>query len=220
MTNITKKVWEKIDTDPVLKRSMRREVINKRALADYLIKQRGVDASLNAVISAIRRYEENISKESIAAEAEKIVIGASISSKNSITGITLEKDEEVESLLPKLFYIIESGKNQVLRIIQANQHVKIFIDDHNRDEVKQLFSENKIVKVEEELAEVTLDLDPEAWKISGVISLLTTELSLHKVNIMGIMSCIPEIIIFFHEEDLMDAYNILYGVCKKKDDKQ
>ena len=56
MTNITFKVWDMINNDPSIKRGLARGITNQRALAKYLLEKKEIDASLDAVITAIRRY--------------------------------------------------------------------------------------------------------------------------------------------------------------------
>ncbi len=73
----------------------------------------------------------------------------------------------------------------------------------------------KIKKIDQGLAEVTIHLDERTWSTPGVVAVLTSELSMNNINIIEVMSCIPEIIIFFKEKDLMKAYNVLYDLCEK-----
>ena len=60
MANIVHEVWKILDNNPSIRREMRRGLINMSALAKYIIHRKGVDATLDAVISAIRRYKLDI----------------------------------------------------------------------------------------------------------------------------------------------------------------
>lgn len=214
--NVTKEIWKYLNSDPIIKRGIARGIINKRALALYLIKEQKLKVNINAVISAIRRFEDDNPLVSYFKKSLDVISNSTMSSKNGIVSLSLEKDVETERILPKLFNIIEIGKHQVLRIIQADESVKIIIDKKNLKKAQKIIPENKIIKIDSELAEVTIHLDSRVWATPGIASVLTSELSMNNVNIVEIMSCIPEIIIFFKEKDLMQAYNILYSFSKEK----
>lgn len=216
MTNITQEVWKIINTDASIRRDLSRGIINMRALANYISKKANIKAPTNAIISAIRRYEEENPIRDTFNKALDVIANSTMSSKSGIVSISLEKDEETERALPKLFSLIEVGKNQVMRIIQADESIKVIIDKKNIKKTKKIIPEHKIKKINEDLAEVTIHLDERSWSTPGIAALITSELSIHNINISEMMSCIPEIIIFFKEKDLMKAYNVLYGLCKKE----
>lgn len=212
MNNITKAVWKFIDLDPTIRIGLSRGVINKRALASYIIRKSKMSGNVSAVLSAIRRYEEQSPIKDAFDKAIDLIKTTTMSSKNGIVSLTLERSEDVETKLPKLFSVIDVEKHHVLRLIHADESLKLIIDKKNLARVKKLFPENKIQKIEENLAEVTIHMDERSWITPGVASILTSELFAHGINIQEIMSCIPEIILFFKEKDLMNAYNVLYNI--------
>lgn len=211
MDNITKNITRIIDNDPILRKGLNMNIINKRALALYIMKTYKMEYPINGIISAIRRYETNIEKD-ILKDALEVIKNSTMTSKNGISSITLVKDEISERSLPKLFSVIEVDKHQQLRLIQADESIKIIIDKKNLEKVKKILPEKNILKIDENIAEITIHLDKKAWHTPGITSIITTELSLNNINIVEIMSCIPEIIIFFKEKDLMSAYSVLYKI--------
>ena len=57
MTNIQNEVTNFIEQDVSIRRGLTRGIINTRALAKYIHKNLMLSSSIDAVISAIRRYE-------------------------------------------------------------------------------------------------------------------------------------------------------------------
>ena len=57
MTNITHTVWKLLDNHPSIRRCMSQGLINNTALAKYIIKEKKIDGTLDAISSAIRRYK-------------------------------------------------------------------------------------------------------------------------------------------------------------------
>ena len=73
MTSVAKQVWKAIEEDIVIRRSMEKKIVNIRALAVYIIKEHKLPATIDAVITAIRRYKEDGPLEKKYEEAKKII---------------------------------------------------------------------------------------------------------------------------------------------------
>jgi len=93
-------------------------------LTKSIIKERKIDASLDAVISAIRRYEPDC-YDKIFENARKVICRTTaLSTRSPLANIALTKDAEVQKLLPKLFSMIHYKQGDVLRIIHADEAIK------------------------------------------------------------------------------------------------
>ena len=123
MTNITHYVWKMLDNSPSIRRCMSQGLINTTALAKYIIKEKKIDGTLDAVSSAIRRYKFDRYDE-IFDTANKIVSFGELSSRSKLANIAVIKDAEIQELLPKIFSIIQYNRGDVLRIIQADEAIK------------------------------------------------------------------------------------------------
>ena len=216
MTNIVHIVWKMLDSSPSIRRCMSNGLINTTALARYLIEKKKVNGTLDAVSSAIRRYELDRYDE-IFSTANEIVSLGSISTKSKLANISLMKDTEVEEILPKLFSIIQFHRGDVLRIIQADEAIKILVNEKNLETVENLFPKKKIIKIDRNLAEINMHLHPEAVNTPGIIAVVSNELAINDVNVMETMSCVPEMLWFVNERDVLKAYNVLYQLCQPKE---
>lgn len=213
MKNIVKEVWKTLDNSPIIRRAMSYGLINTRALAIYLINERKIDAPINAVISAIRRYQLD-HHDDIFKTAQEVISQTIISIKSRLANVALIKDAEIQGLLPKLFSIIQYNRGDVLRIIQADESIKILVDEKNLKKVKELFPEDKIIKVDENLAEINMHLHPEAVNTPGIITIASTELALNGINVIETMSCVPEMLWFVKEKDIIKAHQVLHQLCQ------
>lgn len=209
MTKLVELVWEALDDSPCIRKDMSRGLMNTRALARYIIKERKIDATLDAVISAIRRYELG-SCDRIFEDAHRMMAQiVAISTKSPLTNISLIRDTEIQKLLPQLFSVIHYNQGAVLRIIQTDDSIKIPLDEKNLEEVKKLFPESKIIKIDRNLAEINVHMHPDAKYAPGVIAITSNELAINRINILEAMSCISELLWFVEEKDLLRACNIL-----------
>lgn len=212
MSNVTEEVWRVLDNSPCLRRDLSRGLINTRALGKYIIKEQKIDATIDAVLSAIRRYKtENYID--IFHKSSKILTQATISTKSRLANVALIKDAEVQNLLPKLFSMIHYNRGDVLRIIQADESMKILTDEKNLEKIQKLFPEKKIIKIDKNLGEINMHLHPEAVNTPGIAGIITNELALNGINIMEIISCVPEMLFFVNEKDILSSHQVLYRLC-------
>ncbi|KYK21533.1 hypothetical protein AYK24_08965 [Thermoplasmatales archaeon SG8-52-4] len=214
MTNIMHEVWKFLDNSPSIQREMSRGLINHSALARYIIEEKKVGANIDAVISAIRRYKVDHYEE-LFNTANSIICQSAISTKSKLANISIIKDTETQKMLPRLFDVINYNRGDVLRIIQADESIKILVNEKNLEKIKLLFSKDKVIKIDENLGEINMHLHPEAVNTPGIIAVVSNELAMNGINVMETISCVPELLWFVKEEDLLSAYNVFYQLCKR-----
>jgi predicted regulator of amino acid metabolism with ACT domain len=212
MTNITNQVWKTLDNSPCIRRCISKGLINTTALAKYIIKEKKSYGTLDAVNSAIRRYKFDRYDE-IFDTANEIVSFGELSTKSKLANIAVIKDAEIQELLPKIFSIIQYNRGDVLRIIQADEAIKILVNEKNLEKVKNLFPKKKIIKIDRNLAEINMHLHPEAVKTPGIIAVISNELAMNSINVMETMSCVPEMLWFVKEKDVLKAHNVMFQLC-------
>ncbi len=206
MTNISREVQRILDHDTAIRRDLSRGLINKRALAMHIQKQLQLRESVDAIISAIRRQEAEIKEEEHFSKARSLIKHAKISTRTEVAIIALVKDVEVHQALPKLFSLIHYDRGEVIRIIQAEESIKIIVDEKNVAKVVEMFQKSKILKIEHKLAELNMRLTEVSAKIPGVLAILDTELANNSINIVETCSCVPEVLWFFDQKDLLKAH--------------
>jgi aspartokinase len=212
MTNIVHEVWKILDTSPSIQKDMSLGLINHSALARYIIEEKNIEANLDAVLSAIRRYEIDPNKDLINT-ANNIICHSAVSTKSKLANINIIKDTTTQKLLPKLFDLINYNRGDVLRIIQAEESIKILVDEKNLEKVSKMFPEDRIINIDENLGEINIHLHPEAVNTPGIIAVISNELLMNGINVMETMSCVPELLWFVRENDLVKAYNVFYQLC-------
>ena len=216
MKNTVGEVWKFLDNNPCIKRDLSKGLINSRALAKYIVRTQNMDATLDAVISAIRRYDSG-KKDDIFLNARKLVSQTiSLSTRSGLTEISLIKDEDVQRAIPSLFDVIEYSRGEVLRIIQATESIKLIVDEKNFENVISVFPKNKIINIDKNIAEINMHMAPKMIVTYGILAVISNELAINSVNILEVMTCLPEMLLFVKEEDILKAYQILYELCHLK----
>ena len=64
------------------------------------------------------------------------------------------------------------------------------------------------------LCEINMHLHPEAVNTPGIITTASTELAMNGINVMETMSCVPEMLWFVKEKDIVKAHQILHQLCQ------
>jgi len=201
MTSTAKEVAKEIEDDVIVRRALEKGIVSMNSLAVYLIKKKNIHASLDAVVSAIRRYRQ-----------EDIRI------TTNIVEIAVEKNEEAQRILQKAFAMVSVDKGEILLIIQGEKSIKFIINAKNKEKILQLFSRKSIMSIEDNLAEINIHLTDDAVKTPGIIATLSTEFMVHDINVYESMSCVPEMLFFVKQKDVMKSYQVLSMLVNIKGD--
>lgn len=218
MTSIAQTIWRHIEDDVILRRSLEKDIVSVKGLALYLIKHDKLNAAPDAVISAIRRYKgREVRPLEKKYETARHVLAKStdIRITTNIVSIAIEKNKQTQELLSKTFSVINYDKGELLLIIQGEQSIKIIINDKNKEKILSIFPRKSVLHLEENIAEVNIHLSDEAVKTPGIITVLSTELMIHDINIVESMSCVPEMLFFVKQKDVVKSYEILFNLCHK-----
>lgn len=218
MTSIARLVAKEIEEDVVARRALEKGIVSMKSLAVYLIKKHGLSASADAVVSAIRRYKEEIPLEAKYEKAREVISKSSdIRITTNITEISIEKNQETQKTLQKAFAMVSYEKGEIMLIIQGEKSIKIILNSANKGRLLPLFSKKSVLHVEDNLAEINIHLSDDAVKTPGIIATLSTELMIHDINIYESMSCIPEMLFFVKQKDIVKSYQILSNLVKTED---
>lgn len=204
-----------LDRDPSIRLNLDRRIISIRALAKYIIKKEKINQSIDSVIIAIHRYDLKNCEYIFDKAREIFSRTTTISTKSRLITISVTKDKELQEKLPLLFSIIQYNRGDVLRVIQADESIKIFIDEKNFEPIKNIFASDKILKIEKNLAEININLPIDAENVPGVLAVSAQELAMHGINVREALSCFPKLLWFVDENDLLAAYRVLYKLWQR-----
>ncbi|MBU0471519.1 MAG: hypothetical protein KKF89_04235 [Nanoarchaeota archaeon] len=214
MTSTAQRVWKIIEEDAIIRRALEKGIVSLKNLSTYIIKEHKIETTTDSVISAIRRYKEEQTLEKKYQHArEEIKKSKNIKITTNIVELSIEKNSQTEELLEKVFAQINYNKGEILLVIQGEQSIKIIIDEKNKEKILKIFPKNTILKANNDLAEINIHLSDDAGKTPGIISVLSTELMLHEINVEETMSCLPEMLFFVKQKGVVQAYKVLQNLC-------
>lgn len=205
-SNLTLLLQNFFSKNPDVREARNKGIVNRRALAKYVIDKENLDKNkFEALVTALRRFETNPESR----VASDIVKEIKISTKDNIAILNLEKSEEILKNISKVINLIDFNKNETLKIVHGSLSLKLFIDDFNLKKIENIFSDRDIVSKYHNISELNLIFPNKSIKIKGIISYITSELMIGNINIIELLTCTPELIIYIDESDLLKAYEIV-----------
>lgn len=209
MTNSTHEVWNFLDTEPSIKKELGRGIVNTMALAKYIMKSKKLDCSVDAVISAIRRYSDEKKFDLKFDNVEQIIKSSRISTKNKIALIAMKRDPYIIELLPKVFPMIELTRGDVMRLSEGKESIKLLVDEKNMQKVVGIFPKDKILGVRNNLSELSIHFGPGSGEAVGVLAAIMNELAVNNIRIIESIGCLPEFMIFVDTKDILKTHEIM-----------
>ena len=197
-------VWNILKSDLALQKDLDKGLINVRGLAKYILNKYSLEASLDAVISAIRRFEA----EKVYEKEDKVILSlfkdAKIATRNNIACLTIKK-----AGLKSMKAVLDKD----IRAIIGTEEIKIICEKKYLEDIKEIFSDD-VEKVEEDLSELDIVISEKAVKQKGVLARISNEIALHNINILESIICPPEFLIYVKEKDAVKTYELLLGLTK------
>jgi len=210
--NTTQEVRNYLSQDLSIQKNLQRGILNIRALARQIIKEQKLRTSVDAVISAIRRFSYDKELKEGYTNVESVFQSSNITTKNNIACITLRNQSNIQGCLNELTNMANHERRETLRIIKAKKNLKLIVDMKKIKEIESLFSKEDI-DIKENLSEIRIKTSLKADQTKGVVARVSNEMMLQNINISEIIFCTPEIIIYINQEDFLGAYESLMNLC-------
>lgn len=212
-TNTTQAVRNYLSKDLSIQKNLQRGILNTRALARQIISEQKLKTSVDAVISAIRRFSHDRVFKEGSTNVEDVFKHSHISTKNNIACITLRTQSDIQKCLNGLTKMTDLERRETLRLVKAKKNLKLIVDMKKMEEIKDLFS-NEDMGIKENLSEIRIKTSLKADQTKGVVARVSNEMMLRNINISEIIFCTPEIIIYINQEDFLGAYESLMNLCQ------
>jgi len=212
MTNINNEVWRIIENDAAIKKNLLNNLINISALARKIAKEHSLENNLDAIISAIRRFETNKEKKQTNLNIYSLLKKSKLSTRTKLASVLFKKNSEIRKKLVSLYSKIDFEANETLRIFEVSKFIKIIIDEKNLLLINKIFIKKDIVEITKHLAELSIDYNIDITKTPGIFATLSNELSMNNISIVDSMICYSEHIIIVNEKQIKKAFNVVFDL--------
>jgi len=207
--NITKLTESYIAEHPSVKDCLKKGLINYSSLTRNICKDLNLDLKKNfdAILIACRRYYRKVSKETILEnKIIKILKDSKLEVKTKIVVVLVEKNIYYGHLIELQKEV--KKKAELFHIIEGSNTITVITSHEFLDVVRKLLK-NKIIKVTENLAEVTLKSSEDLEKTSGVMAYLYSLLADKGINIIETMSTWTDTLFVIDEKDIAKVMGLL-----------
>lgn len=207
MGSIAERVAALLDGDSVVQEALRRGIVNRRALARWMIDSHGWEASEEAVVSAIRRYGDAID-DSVHREAMDPFPDAQLSMHGNMSLLVLRRGAPKASRLASLFDLeLENGG--AIRVIQAGEALTVIVDEANRGRVEDTLGTSRIKCSLSPATELHVTFPCSTLETPGVLSMILNRLASRRINVLGVGTAAYECVVFVAQRDGIGAYDEL-----------
>lgn len=210
--SVAEKTRGYIDAHPSVKDCMAKDLINYSSLARLIMKDLGIKNE-EAVMIACRRYAQKLSKKDHEGDILAILADSRLEVKTKICIITASNDWTVLQRLERIFAKLINQK-ALMQVIQGAQAITIIADEKLRNDIVNEVGETNVLKVREDLVEITVKSPQKIGETSGVFSYLSSNLSEQGVNVVETVSCYTDTIFIIREKDMIQAYSLLSSLLE------
>lgn len=211
--SISELVREVIERDGVIRNGLARGLINARALARYIQVAMREDASMEAIVSSIRRYplkEITTKRQSVGKMITKLTM------KNRIVVVSIMNEPSITTALARFSSEVDYGRGETLHIVSGIETVEVVIDSTNLGKLTSMIPKKNVIGVNGNLAEIVVALSEIAFTTLGVVAAIATELAMNNVNLFTYLTYAhpPHAIIVVEEKDALKSYQSLERLSK------
>lgn len=201
-----------IDAHPSVKDCISKDLINYSSLARLIMKDLGIKNE-EAVMIACRRYAVKLAKSDHERDILRILASSRLEVKTKISIVTAKNDWTVLQRLEAVFQKLINEK-AIMQIIQGAQAITVIADEKLKNEVVNAVGRENVLKVRQDLVEITVKSPERIVETSGVFAFLAANLAENNVNVVETVSCFTDSIFIVNEADMIYAYSILTKVIE------
>lgn len=162
-----------------------------------------------AVMIACRRYA---SKMGVSTDHEisilNILKDSRLEMRTKTCIVTAKNDWSVLHKMDNLFKDLWN-EDSIMQIVQSASAVTIIADKMLKERIIDTVGRFNILKIRENLVEITVKSPEKIVETSGVIAYLITNLSDAGINIEETVSCHTDTVFIVGEYDMINAYSVL-----------
>lgn len=218
MVTVQHLVKQELQKNPFLIDILQQELINISALAlklqPAIEKEISQKVKTTAIGMALRRYASDTSQKSIF--QWKFPQNLEVSTKSQIYEVAIEKTPKVKKILDCLYNHIKRQKGEFLSFVEGTYEIVIFTNQKNKKYVKEAIKKHEITSECDNLAYVTVNWEKGTKDIPGIYYRITRALAFRNISMQSFHTIGAEMMIFFKEDDLVDAYQVIGNLLHNK----
>jgi hypothetical protein len=203
-----------IESDPTIRTGLQRGIINSRALSRYILENCAVDSTPDAVLGILRRYP----LDGLRPDGNRLALkDYNISMRGGIAYLTIENAPDIMRRVAEFTSTIRSTKGEKFRVMVGSDSVRVIAGQEALDNFRESFRPKEIINYSSGLAEICLLLPFGTEHLGEIATAITSQLTLNRIRLFGILVCPPEDIIIVSEIDASRSFEALQQLLREED---
>lgn len=191
--------------NPDLREARNKGMVNRRALARYIAHQEKLGSDkLDALIMALRRYP---SGPAASKDVGRLFSQMKTGVKDSIAILSFRNSERVMEKMPEIMKLV--GPNEAFRLVEGTLSIKLFVERSKLEQIKSHFEPKDVLETYGNIGEISIVLTGESVKTPGIVSYVTSQLAINRINLVELLTSTPEMLIYVDNSDLLKAYEVV-----------
>ncbi|MBI3037083.1 hypothetical protein HYY73_05040 [Candidatus Woesearchaeota archaeon] len=207
-----------VNEKPLLQEGLRQGIISFAALAEIIkpqvAQQLGKEASLAAVIMALRRHSENLRASDV--KRIKFEPNAQLTLKTNLIYFSVKRSRELFRKLEGLYKSFDYETGDTFNVIHGNYEVSIITNGKYEKKVAAMLAEERITTKEKNLVSISLSLAKDFVYTPGIIFAVTRKLYWDNINVFELVTTATELTFIFQKKDSMRAYSSMQELIEEK----
>jgi aspartokinase len=206
MSSVTRLSQKYIAEHPSIKDCLRKGIVNYSALSREICNHYQIER-FDAVLIACRRLHRRVkAQEPLEKKILSLLKRAKIRLRNKMMVAIVEKPRDFERMLI-LQRQIKRDRGD-FHLIEGEDSITIISNSEFSNDLKESFR-GKILKLEDDLAQITMVFDAKIETTPGVVSFIYGLLADHEINVQEEMSCWTDLMMMISENDAARAMKVL-----------
>ncbi len=206
MSQIEQNFREFISKKPEIEKCYSEGLINRRALARYIVEKKiSSKPQLNAVIAMLRRFDFKTEKKDEFQAFKNI----KTSIKDNLVILNFEKNESLAQKLSVITGETNYVVSETFKVIVGTTSVTLIIDESKEKNFKKIFEKTNLTNRSDNISEISILFPKEVISAKGIIAVITRELFLNDIVVSELLTASQELLIYVKEEFVLKSYEII-----------
>ena len=206
MSHLEQALHRLLSRRPEIEKCYRAGLINRRALARYLVRVEGARPDqVESTVAMIRRHDFGETE----ADAHELFQDARIALKDGILILDFEKEKALLPRLERVIRQIDYDRGDTLKVVVGTASIKLFLDRKKEGALRPSLAEFRLRGRLDRLSEISMLFPEAASATRGVLSVICRELALHDVVITELLTASPELLLYVRGDQVARAYDVL-----------
>lgn len=217
MTSITEIVEKLLLEKPFLLETLQLDLLNLGALAGQL--QPEVERELNkkvrkeTIAMSIRRYKEKAHNNPI--QKVEIDHSSELTLKTNLTLYILKRSPSLLAKINSFYNYLNLDEGDLFTVVHGTKNMSVLTNNRLEEVFERLIKGETIVDKNQKVGAIFLFIPAPYIEIPGFFYIITREIAMANINLLGIANILSEVLLILNEEHASKVLNLLYNMIDR-----